>query len=73
MRIDALCSMKIQVTRQKDYANPPRPIEELGVTHDMSTLSPARYIVIDKQLFMLAVIQYGIEFVEVTECIDEID
>lgn len=65
--------MKIQVTRQHDYANPPRPIEELGVTHDMSTLSPARYVVIDKQLFMLAVIQYGIEFVEVTECIDEID
>ena len=65
--------MKIQVTKQHYHASPPRPIEELGVAYDMSTLSEDRYFVIDKQLFMLAVIQYGIEFVEVTECIDEID
>jgi hypothetical protein len=33
----------------------------------MSTPEGSRYIVVDKQLFFLAVIQYGIEFKEIEE------
>ena len=46
---------------------PPRPFIQLGVKHDLSTPEESRYIVVDKQLFFLAVIQYGIEFKEIEE------
>ncbi len=44
---------------------PPRPFKQLGVEHDMSTPEANRYIVFDKHLFFLAVLQYGIEYEEI--------
>lgn len=59
--------MKIKVTKQHFRMEPPRPFIQLGVEHDLSTPEESRYIVVDKQLFFLAVIQYGIEFKEIEE------
>jgi hypothetical protein len=57
--------MKIRVTKQHFRMEPPRPFKQLGVEHDMSTPEANRYIVFDKHLFFLAVLQYGIEYEEI--------
>jgi len=57
--------MKIRVTKQHLRMEPPRPFKELGVEYDLTTPEGNRYIVFDKHLFFLAVIQYGIVFEEV--------
>jgi hypothetical protein len=54
--------MKIKVTKQHFRMEPPRPFVQLGVEHDLSTPEGSRYIVVDKQLFFLAVIKYGITY-----------
>jgi hypothetical protein len=61
--------MEIIVTNAKQVKiDPPVPMEELGLDID-NTISnhPCHYVVVDKTLFFMAVLKYGIAFDEVNQ------
>jgi hypothetical protein len=61
--------MEIIVTNAKQVKfDPPVPMKELGldIDHTISN-DPCHYVVIDKILFFMAVVKYGIAFDEVNQ------
>lgn len=46
------------------FCGPQVTLEEIGLVRNTRTPKYAHYVVVDKPLFMLAVMKYGIEWVE---------